>query len=198
MRHLMLAMALMALAGRSTSAGEFNKKLSVGDAAPDWKELTGTDGKMHALADFAEKPVLVLAFTCNGCPIAEGYEDRLIALAKAHAADVAVVAINPNPGRGEALPAMTERAKKKKFPFAYLADPTQATAKAYGATYTPEFVVLNKARKVVYLGAFDDKDNAADAKEGFVEAAVTATLAGKPAAKGETLGRGCLVKYKRD
>lgn len=180
--------------------GQFNKVLSPGDAAPSWEGLDGTDGKKHALADLADKDVVVVVFTCNTCPIANDYEGRVIAFANTHAgpgSKVAVVAINPNAGKDESLAEMRKRAAKKKYPFPYLSEPTQQLAKKYGATYTPEFFVLNKQRKVVYLGAMDDKSPPATATVHFLEAAVAAALKGEPPATAETLARGCMVRWKR-
>lgn len=188
-----LALALAAPA----SAGKFNKTLSVGDAAPVWENLAGTDGKTHALADLKDKAVVVVVFTCNSCPVAEGYEDRIIAFAKANPA-VGVVAINVNTGPDDALPAMTKRAAKKKLPYPYLFDPTQDVAKKYGAKFTPEFFVLDKARKVAYMGAMDDKAPPGDPKAKHLEAAVKAALDGKPAATAETsAAAGCGIKFDR-
>ncbi len=182
-------------------AGEFNKVLSVGDAAPAWKDLEGTDGKKHALADLKDKDVVVVAFTCNSCAVAEAYEDRIVALAEAHGgkdSKVAVVAINVNTGKADALPAMTARAGKRKFPFAYLYDPTQQIARKYGANYTPEFFVLDKDRKVVYLGALDDKGPPREPTAKHVAAAIAAALAGKKAEKGETsASAGCRIKWDK-
>ncbi|MFO0848125.1 MAG: thioredoxin family protein [Gemmataceae bacterium] len=201
MTRSLLATAFLTLAtSLSATAGKFNKVLSPGDPAPAWAGLDGTDGKKHALADLADRDVVVVVFTCNTCPIATDYESRIIAFAAKHAgpgAKVAVVAINPNAGKDESLPEMQKRAAKKKFPFPYLADPTQQVAKRYGATYTPEFFVLNKERKVVYLGAMDDKSPPASATVNHLEAAVAATLKRETPATAETLARGCMVKWKR-
>ncbi len=198
MRSFALLIAL--LIGSSTPAGEFNKKINVGDPAPAWKDLPGTDGKKHSLADLKDKEVIVVVFTCNSCPIAQDYEDRIIAFAKKHAAPqskVALVAINVNTIPDDRLDKMKIRAEKKKYNFPYLYDETQKIAKDYGATYTPEFFVLNKDRKVVYMGAMDDKNNESEAKTQFLEPAVTAALKGEKLAKGETLARGCLIRWKR-
>jgi peroxiredoxin len=200
MRYLIGVAAILAAAG-TAPAGEYNKKLSVGDAAPAWKDLDGVGGKKHALADLKDKDVVVVVFTCNSCPVAQAYEDRVIAFANRHAgadSKVAVVAINSNTIPDDQLPKMEERAKKKKFPFAYLHDPSQEIAKAYGANYTPEFFVLNKDRKVVYMGAMDDKNAAEQAKVNHLEAAVSAALAGKSAEPGETLARGCKIRWNRE
>lgn len=195
-----LVLSLLALASLPGTAkpGKFNKVLAPGDAAPAWENLKGTDGRAHSLADLKDKEVVVVVFTCNTCPVAVEYEDRLIAFAKVYAGEgskVAVVAINPNTGKDDALEAMTARAKKKGFPFAYLTDTTQDVTRAYGAMYTPEVFVLNKDRKVVYTGAVDDKLPPGEPTAKYLEAAVTAVLAGKPIAATESsAAAGCKIK----
>jgi peroxiredoxin len=197
-----LGLCLLCLIATTATAGKFNKTLSVGDAAPSWTKLTGTDDKPHSLADLQAFDCVVVVFTCTSCPVAIDYEDRILSFAKKFTsgpnAKVALVAINVNTGDDDALPAMKKRAEKKKFPFTYLYDPTQAIAKQYGAIYTPEFFVLNPARKIAYLGALDDKNNAADAKTDYLDAAVSAVLAGKAPETTETLARGCKIRYNRD
>jgi peroxiredoxin len=179
-------------------AGEFNKVLSVGSAAPAWKDLEGTDGKKHSLADL-KQDVVVVVFTCNSCPVAVGYEERILAFAKKHAGEksrVALVAINVNTVKDDQLPEMKKRAEKKKFNFPYLYDPSQKIAKEFGANYTPEFFVLNKERKIAYLGAMDDKSPPGMAVNSYLEEAVQAVLEGKPSPK-ETLARGCMIRWNR-
>ncbi len=181
------------------AAGKYNKTLSIGDQAPEWKELEGTGGKKYSLADFKDHDALVIVFTCNTCPYAVDYEDRLIALAKKLAADGkgAVIAINANKVKDDLLPAMQERAEKKGFNFPYLHDATQEVARAYGATYTPEFVVLNKDRQVVYLGAMDDNTDATKVEKRYVEQALAAIAQGKAPDVTETPAVGCAVRYER-
>jgi peroxiredoxin len=179
------------------NAGEFNKVLKLGDAAPAWKDLPGTDGKKHSLADHASKELVVVCFTCNSCGCSEEYEDRIIAFAKKYQDRIAFVAINVNTIPEDRLDAMKKKAEKKKFPFEYLYDETQKIAKDYGATYTPEFFVLTKDRKIAYMGAMDDKTNPADVKEKYLESAVDALLKGDKPAKGETIAHGCLIRWKR-
>src|SRR5262245_38211318 len=182
-------------------AGTYNKTLGIGDAAPDWKGLEGTDGNRHSLADFADKDVLVICFTCNTCPYAVDYEDRLIGLAKKFASDgdrCALVAINANKVKDDLLPAMQERAKAKGFNFPYLHDETQQVARSYGATFTPEVVVLNKDRKVVYLGAMDDSSDGKTITKRYLEDAVAAAIAGKLPTVTETPAVGCAVRYVRE
>jgi peroxiredoxin len=202
MFRFLLAVPLFALLVSASVAGpgKFNKVLGTGDAAPVWENLEGTDGKKHSLAELKDKDVVVVVFTCNSCPVAAGYEDRIIAFAEKYAgkqdSGVAVVAINVNTNKDDALPAMKTRAEKKKFNFAYLYDPTQEVARKYGANYTPEFFVLNKARKVVYTGAMDDKGPPGEPKSMYLDDAVTAALAGKAASTGETTAAaGCRIKF---
>jgi len=183
------------------AAGTYNKTLNIGGAAPDWKNLEGTDGKQHSLTDFADKDVVVICFTCNTCPYAVDYEDRLMALAKkfASAGDrCALVAINANKVKDDLLPAMQERAKAKGFNFPYLHDETQQVARSYGATFTPEFVVLNKDRKVVYLGAMDDSSDGKNVTKRYLDDAIAAALDGRPAPTLETAAVGCAVRYVRE
>jgi peroxiredoxin len=180
-------------------AGKYNPTLSIGDAAPDWKELPGIDGQKHALADLKDRDVVVIVFTCSTCLYAVDHEDRLMALAKkfAEGDTCELVAINPNQVKGDTFPEMQERAKARGFNFTYLHDELQAVAKSYGATYTPEFIVLNKERKVVYLGAMDDSPEGKNVTKRYVEDAVAAALAGKMPAVTETPAIGCAVRKPR-
>ena len=184
--------------GAQTTAGKFNRALSIGDDAPAWVELPGTDGNKHALADLNDKDVVVVVFTCNSCDYAAAYEDRLIAFAKKHAGSegkVTVVAINVNTIADDRLDKMKERAKEKEFPFAYLFDESQKIGKLYGATYTPEFFVLNKSRKVAYTGAMDDRSPPGEPKLHYLENAVEAVLNGEQQKIAETQARGCRIRY---
>lgn len=95
------------------------------------------------------------------------------------------------------LDKMKARAEKRKFNFPYLYDETQQIAKDFGATYTPEFFVLDKERKVVYMGAMDDTSNEKAAKVNYLEPAIAAALKGEKPAKGETLARGCMIRFKK-
>lgn len=176
-----------------------NQKLKIGDTAPDWKNLLGTDGSQHSLADFSSRAVVVLCFTCNSCPYSVDYEDRLIAFARKFAdtpSGVTLVAINANRKPSESLEKMTERARQKQFPFLYLIDESQQVADSYGAVYTPEFFVLNKERKVVYMGAMDDRTDAKQVTARHLEDAVNATLVGKMPTVTAVPARGCAIPYR--
>src|SRR5260370_35716489 len=112
-------------------------------------------------------------------------------------AKVAVVGINANTIAEDRLDKMKERAKEREFPFPYLFDESQKIGKMYGAMYTPEFFVLNKARKVVYMGAMDDRTPPAEPKKLYLEDAVEAALAAEKPQVSETLARGCRIRYAK-
>jgi peroxiredoxin len=203
-RFAVTALALvlgLALVSNAPGQGKFNKKVAIGDAAPTFTDLPGTDGKKHSLGDFKGKEVVVVVITCNHCPVAVAYEDRIIALAKKYApsadSKVAVVAINVNNLAADKLDKMKERAKNKGFNFPYLYDESQKIGRALGATVTPEFFVLNKDRKIAYMGALDDSQRAAGVKHKYVEDAIDALLKGEKISTTETRARGCSVKYER-
>lgn len=177
--------------------GKYNDVLSIGNKAPVWQPLVGTDGKKHTMEEWKAKPYLVVVFTCNSCPCARDYEDRIKAFAEKHKAKLAVVAINANLIKEDNLDAMKKRADERGYNFSYLQDETQKVAKAYGATYTPEFFLLNSERKVIYMGALDDKDDPEKVSIHYLEAALVAAETGKTPAKSETLARGCMIRYKK-
>jgi peroxiredoxin len=200
-RALLGCVVVCALGFGRLSAGEYNPVLNLGDKAPEWKNLPGIDGKKHSLADLKDKDVVVLFFTCNSCDVATEYEDRIIAAAKKYGGEkskAAFVAVNVNKIPEDAPAELKKRAEAKKFPFIYLYDDTQRIAKDYGATYTPEFFVLNKERKVVYMGGLDDNSSEKFAKRKFLESALDAVMAGKKPETGETVAIGCMIRYERE
>ncbi len=197
-RSIVALFVVVSLLAAPVRAGKYNPVLDIGDDAPAWTALPGVDGKKHSLAALKNKEVVVLVFTCNSCPYAVDYESRLIAFAKKYAdGNVALVAVNVNKVEQDSLPAMKKRAKMQKFNFAYLYDETQKIAHDYGATYTPEFFVLNKQRKIAYMGAMDDNPNIAKVTKLHLETVVEALLDGKTPEVTETAAVGCLVRYER-
>ena len=125
------------------------------------------------------KDVLVIVFTCNHCPIATAYEDRIIQFTKDFGNRADVVAINVNTDDLDRLPQMKERAAEKHFNFPYLYDETQAIAHSLAAYVTPHFFVFNRERKLVYKGAMDDDLSVEDVKATYLADAVNAVVAGK-------------------
>lgn len=180
-------------------AGEYNPELSPGDPAPAMASLEGTDGKSYSLESFQQAEVIVIAFTCNTCPYAIDYEKRLSQLAREYADDdrVAFLAINSNREPADSLEEMRKRVEEQKLPYPYVSDPSQQTAKDFGALRTPEFVVLDKQRNVAYLGAFDDSPAADKVEQRYLPEAVAALLAGDKVKIAETPPIGCLIRFKR-
>lgn len=196
----LLAALIIAAGSQAAGAGEFNPVLNYHDPAPVWKELPGVDGKPHSLADFADKEVVVVAFTCNSCPYAVDYEDRLNAFARKHAGGdsrVGVVAINVNQIEADSLANMKQRAEEKGFQFPYLFDQSQQIARQFGALRTPEFFVLDRQRRVVYMGAWDNSADPRKVTQQYVEPAVEAALENKRPAPHETVPVGCLIRFAR-
>ncbi len=174
----------------------------VGDIARDFM-LKNVDGKRVSLASMKKAKGYVVIFTCNHCPYAIAYEDRIIALHKKYAPQgFPVVAINPNDKDvqpADSYENMQKRAKEKGFPFVYLYDETQEIARAYGAKRTPHVFLLDKERRVRYIGAIDDNhENPEEVKERYLENAIEALLAGKEVARTETKAIGCTIKWRKE
>ncbi len=175
--------------------------LKIGDLAPDF-ELKNVDGKMVSLSDYEDAKGYVVIFTCNTCPYAIMYEQRIIELHNKYAAKgYPVIAINPNDPEvqpGDSFKKMQERAANKNYPFPYLMDTDQAVFPKYGATRTPHIFLLDKNKTVQYIGALDN--NAQDASavtNKYVETAIQALEAGKKPEVTFTKAVGCSIKTKR-
>lgn len=197
-RTLTAVFVAVALAAAPAQAGKFNKKLNIGDKAPDFSSLPGVDDKSYSLSDFKDKDAVVVVFTCNHCPVAVAYEDRLIEFTKKHAGEgkkVGLIAICVNDLEADKLPAMKVRAEKKGFNFPYVYDESQKTGRAYGASVTPEFFVINKEGKIAYMGSLDD--NQSRPRTPHLENAVSAVAKGEAPKTAETRPFGCGVKYSR-
>ncbi len=173
----------------------------VGDKATDFK-LKSVDGKMISLSNFPDAKGFVVVFTCNHCPFAKAYEDRIIAIDKKYKdKGFPVIAINPNDVSivpGDSYDYMVERAKEKGFTFPYLRDETQEVANAYGAQKTPHVYLLQKENKdlvVKYIGTIDNnyQDESA-VTQSYLSDAIDALLAGKDPDPNFTKAIGCSVK----
>lgn len=170
----------------------------IGDVASDFS-LKNVDGKMVSLSDYANANGFLVIFTCNTCPYAKAYEDRIIALDRKYKSrGVPVIAINPNSKSGDGFAEMKERAKEKGFTYPYLYDEGQKVYPQYGATRIPHVFLLEKTAKgnvVRYIGAIDDNyQDASQVKDKFVENAVDAMLAGKEIDPSTTKAIGCGIK----
>jgi peroxiredoxin len=198
MTRNLLSIALCLVTATAT-AGKYNPTLSIGDTAPKAAALRGIDDKEHAIIAQETPQVTVLAFTCNTCPYAIDYEDRLNALAKSlEGQPVRLIVVNSNSGKRDDLDSMKARAQEKKFAFTYIKDEDGKVGQAFGATRTPEFVVVDRDNKVVYLGAMDDDASGKNVKHRYVQDAIAAALTGEPPTVAETPPIGCLIKYPRE
>lgn len=179
-----------------TPATEETNGVKIGSPGPAWTNLEGTDGKTHSLSDLADAEAVAVVFTCNHCPVAQAYEERLVKFVDDYKdKGVELVAINVNNLEEDKLPAMKERATGKGFNFQYLYDPSQETGRAYGATVTPHVFLLDKNRRVVYMGAIDDEMNESAVTKHLLRDAVDAVLAGQAPAVTESEQFGCSIKY---
>jgi peroxiredoxin len=189
-----LVLVSAALAAQAAVAAN---KLNIGDAAPQWTNLVGADGSSHSLPDYKEAKALVVVFTCNHCPVAQAYQDRLVAIQKDYKdKGVQVVAICSNKGSADNLEAMKQRATSAGFNFPYLCDATQQAGRDFGAKCTPHVFVFNKDRKLAYVGAIDDNWQEADkVQKQYLRSALDSVLDGKTPAKTSTSPVGCKIGY---
>ena len=175
----------------------------IGGSVAEFK-LQNAKGGTVSLSDYKDKKGVIVVFTCNHCPFAKAYEERIIALDKKYAAlNFPIVAINSNDAsdyEDESMENMKKRATEKGYTFPYLQDATQAVAKAFGATRTPQvFVLRNENAKftVQYIGTIDDNyQDPAGVTKRYVEDAVNNILAGKPVVVTQTKAVGCAIGWK--
>lgn len=192
-----LVLALMSFGATVFQTGGYE----IGDLATDFK-LKNIDGNSVSLSDYDDVKGYLVIFTCNSCPYAVAYEDRIIALDKKYKEmGVPVIAINPNnPGiqPEDSFDKMKERAAQKGFTFPYLLDESQDIFPQYGATRTPHCFLLEKTAEgnvVRYIGAIDDNyQDAAAVETTYVEDAINAMLQGKPIEVETTKAIGCSIK----
>src|SRR5215831_8493975 len=169
MKLMLLLLSLFLAFHAFALPAEDHPTLAIGAKAPAFS-LPGVDGKTYTLASFKNAKLLVIVFTCNHCPTAQAYEERIMQLAKDYTPKgVALVAIMPNDpdairldelgytDLGDSYADMKIRAKQKHFNFPYLYDgKTQSVARAYGPIATPHVFIFDKERKLRYQGRIDD------------------------------------------
>ncbi len=187
--------------------------LAIGEAAPEF-DLGGVDGKQYSLKSFADAKLLVIVFTCNHCPTANAYEERIKKLVDDYKPKgVALVAISPNDPKslrldelgytdlGDTFEDMKIRAKHKAFNFPYLYDgDVQEVSRKYGPAATPTVYIFDGQRKLRYVGRVDDSEREKNVKSQDTRNALEALLAGKPVPVEKTKTFGCSIKWsdKRD
>jgi len=207
-RDVKLYLALLLACAPVSGAGVPIKTLEIGAEAPAFR-LEGVDGRWHTLKDFADAKFLVVVFTCNHCPTAQNYEERLKTMVTEYRGKgVRFVAISPNaetsvrPNElgytdlGDSLAEMKIRAAHRffNFPYLYEGDKT-GVSRAYGPTATPHAFVFDGDRKLRYAGRIDDSEREQYVKTRDLRNALDALLAGKPAPVAVTKAFGCSIKW---
>lgn len=185
------------------TAAVFAAGYSIGDKAIDFK-LKNVDNKIVSLSQFADAKGFVVVFTCNGCPYAQAYQDRLVELDKKYKPKgYPVIAINPNDpalAPADSFDKMISVAKSEGFTFPYLLDETQEVYRTYGATKTPHVYVLQKKGPdlvVQYIGAIDDNyQDATKVTAPYLASALDALIAGQLPETKTTKAIGCGIKDK--
>jgi peroxiredoxin len=173
------------------------EKFGIGQRAPEFQDLPGADGQHYSLSSFDDRPYLVIAFTCNGCPTVKVEEERIKALQEAYAPSgvqfVAINSNNPYLSPPDTYAEMVKRANEKRYNFPYLKDEDGSVAREFGATNTPHFFVLDKTRTLCYTGRMDDTRDPARATYSDLENALTDLLADRTVTVGETQPFGCAI-----
>jgi peroxiredoxin len=172
--------------------------LKLGDSAPPFV-LPGTDGHQHAYGNEDENATVVI-FTCNHCPYALAWEERLLQAGRDYGHHgVRFLAINPNDVTikpADSLEHMTTRHEENSWPFPYLRDESQDVARAYGALTTPDIYVFNADNELVYRGAPDGDYDDESQNAQWLRNALDAVIAGSAPQLAETESVGCSVKWK--
>jgi peroxiredoxin len=196
-----LAMAVMTLASIAQSDYNFKEGYSIGDIASDFS-LKNVDGEMVSMkGSFPDAKGYIVIFTCNHCPYAVMYEDRIVALNNDFVAQgYPVIAINPNDPEvvpDDSFEAMVERADDKGFTFPYLFDKGQHVFPLYGALKTPHVYLLDANLKVRYIGAIDSNPrDANNVEEDYLRNALNALMKGEEINPATTKAVGCRIKVK--
>lgn len=183
--------------------------LKIGSPAPVF-ELPGVDGRTWKLSDFDKAKILVVIFTCNHCPTAQYYEERIKKLVSDYQSKkVSIVAISPNDAEsvrpdelgytdlGDSLEEMKVRARDHQFNFPYLygGGKYEEVAKAYGPKATPHAFVFDSERKLSYVGRIDDSEREKFVRVHDVRLAIDALLAGKAVEVKKNRVFGCSIKW---
>ena len=172
--------------------------LRLGERAPAFL-LPGTDGHQHVFSGEDENATVVI-FTCNHCPYALAWEDRLLALGGQYRhKGVRFLAINSNDADqkpADSFEQMKQRLAERPWPFPYLRDETQEVARAYGALTTPDVFVFDADETLVYRGAPDADYEDESLAAGWLRDALEAVLAGAKPTNPETESVGCSIKWR--
>ncbi len=173
--------------------------MQIGQVAPEF-DLLGVDGKNYMLRYFLNREIVVVVFTCNHCPYAQAYENRLIALAKEFSRKAAFIAISSNDASKypqDSFELMKLQAAEKSFPYPYIYDETQDVARAYGALVTPHVFVFDSAGKLAYQGGVDDNwENPNGVQNAYLRDALAELSTGRAVTRKTAPVVGCSIKWK--
>lgn len=176
-------------------------KLKLGDLAPPFEGLPGTDGKKWGVHDFDGSSLLLVIFSCNHCPYAQAWEGRIIEVVRDYAVKgLGTIVINPNETLNypdDKMDRMVERARSKAYPFPYVRDDDQSVARTYGALVTPHPFLFDRKRRLIFQGKIDDSwQEPGKVKHRYLREAIEAGLSGKPPPTPQSSVIGCTVKWK--
>jgi thiol-disulfide isomerase/thioredoxin len=191
------------------AAGAASAAESAGGLAPGAKlpaavaktKMKNVDGKMLSIADVTGKSGTLVIFTCNHCPFARDWEQRIVELGNTYAGKgIGVMLVNANDPAANAedgFDEMQARAKSRGMKIPYVVDDTSGVARAFGASVTPEAFLFDRSGKLVYHGTIDDNRREPDkVKARYLKDALDAVVAGKAPAVPETKGLGCGIKFR--
>lgn len=200
MKRLLFSVTWTALAFTLFTSAQTNSSgYMIGDLASDFS-LLNVDGRMVSLSDYSQARGFIIVFTCNHCPYAQAYEDRIMEIhRKYEPLGYPVIAINPNSPAivpQDNYAEMQKRAKEHEFPFVYLFDAGQIVTKKYGPIRTPHVFILDSARIVQYIGTIDDNAESAEAaRNHYIIDAIEALRRNQKPNPNYTRTVGCSVKY---
>lgn len=204
MRRLTIALSAVTMLAAGAASAEEASALKLGAKAPmaDAKMKSATDGKEVTIAKAAGKKGTLVVFTCNNCPYAKAWEERIVELGNTYSKKgIGVLLINsndPSVAKGDTFEATAKRAKERGMQFPYALDEKSAIAKAFGAQRTPEAFVFDQGGKLVYHGTIDDNhEDASKVQKRFLKDALEAVLTGKAPALQETKSLGCGIKFPK-
>jgi peroxiredoxin len=174
--------------------------LPLGETAPNFENLAGTDGKKYSLSSFKDKAALVVIFSCNHCPVAQAYETRMNAIQDDYVGKgVQVVAINSNDSvshPGDSYSEMIKRAKEKGFKFLYVRDEDQSVVDSYGGICTPHVFAFDNKQVLRYRGRIDDSKEMGNIKTNDLRNALDDMLSGHAVRVADTKPFGCSIKWR--
>jgi peroxiredoxin len=202
---LVLGLAGAAALAPSAHAGDIGSPgapLALGSKAPMAStKMTNVDGKKVSIADVAGKKGTLVIFTCNHCPFAKAWQDRIVELGNTYSKKgIGVILVNANdPAKyaDDDAAGTKDRAKTLGMQFPYVLDDTSRVARAFGATVTPEAFLFGADGKLAYHGTIDDNHQAPDqVQKRYLKDALDAVLAGKTPPAQETKSLGCGIKFR--